>query len=203
MGPGMAKLYGLSQTGSGLTEQDLGPERVGFFSQLPFLTLQRVERRPRPDSSRSQHQLRCPVRAARPAVGDASAHSAARGEPDQSRAHQTLTTGCGGACHNEMINPVGFAFEHFDGMGQYRDTENDGLTIDSSGSYAFSDGTQDLRRRGEPDASHGRKRAGAPLLRQEARQLRPAARHRRAVTCRWSARWPASAAAQMARSNKC
>ena len=39
-----------------------------------------------------------------------------------------------------MINPLGFAFEHFDGMGQYRDTENGGLTIDSSGSYTFADG---------------------------------------------------------------
>ena len=40
-----------------------------------------------------------------------------------------------------MINPLGFAFEHFDGMGQYRDTENGGLTIDASGSYTFADGT--------------------------------------------------------------
>jgi hypothetical protein len=39
-----------------------------------------------------------------------------------------------------MINPLGFAFEHFDGMGQWRDTENGGLTIDSSGSYTFADG---------------------------------------------------------------
>jgi hypothetical protein len=45
-------------------------------------------------------------------------------------------------CHNQLINPVGFAFEHFDGMGQYRDTENDGLIIDSSGAYRFSDGTK-------------------------------------------------------------
>ena len=22
------------------------------------------------------------------------------------------------SCHNDMINPLGFAFEHFDGMGQ-------------------------------------------------------------------------------------
>jgi hypothetical protein len=45
------------------------------------------------------------------------------------------------SCHNDMINPLGFAFEHFDGMGQWRDTENGGLTIDSSGSYTFADGT--------------------------------------------------------------
>ena len=51
-----------------------------------------------------------------------------------------LTGTCGQSCHNDMINPLGFAFEHFDGMGQWRDTENGGLTIDSSGSYTFADG---------------------------------------------------------------
>ena len=52
----------------------------------------------------------------------------------------TLTSGCGASCHNDMINPLGFSFEHFDGMGQFRDTENGGLPIDSSGSYTFADG---------------------------------------------------------------
>jgi hypothetical protein len=40
-----------------------------------------------------------------------------------------------------MINPLGFAFEHYDGLGQWRDTENGGLAINSSGSYTFADGT--------------------------------------------------------------
>src|SRR5262249_50802991 len=52
----------------------------------------------------------------------------------------TLTGTCGQSCHNDMINPLGFSFEHFDGMGQWRDTENGGLAIDSSGSYTFADG---------------------------------------------------------------
>jgi hypothetical protein len=39
-----------------------------------------------------------------------------------------------------MINPLGFAFERFDSMGQPRDTDN-GLTIDSTGKYTFADGT--------------------------------------------------------------
>ncbi len=34
-------------------------------------------------------------------------------------------------------------------MGQYRDTENDGLTIDSSGSYEFSDGAKSIADAGE------------------------------------------------------
>jgi hypothetical protein len=53
----------------------------------------------------------------------------------------TLTGTCGQSCHNDMINPLGFAFEHFDGMGQWQDNENGGLAIDSSGSFTFADGT--------------------------------------------------------------
>ena len=35
-------------------------------------------------------------------------------------------------CHHNIINPVGFAFENYDAVGQYRTTEN-GVTIDASG----------------------------------------------------------------------
>jgi hypothetical protein len=37
---------------------------------------------------------------------------------------------CAG-CHN-VINPIGYSFDHFDGLGRYQETEN-GLAIDSSG----------------------------------------------------------------------
>jgi hypothetical protein len=53
-----------------------------------------------------------------------------------------LTSSCGQSCHNDMINPLGYAFENFDGMGQWRDTENGGLALDASGSYTFSDGVK-------------------------------------------------------------
>ena len=43
-----------------------------------------------------------------------------------------------------MINPLGFAFEHFDGMGQYRDTENGGPDDRRSGSYTFAEGDEDV-----------------------------------------------------------
>ena len=46
---------------------------------------------------------------------------------------------CGASCHGRFINPVGFAFESFDGLGQYR-TEEYGLPIDSSASFEFADG---------------------------------------------------------------
>jgi hypothetical protein len=65
-------------------------------------------------------------------------------EPGQTNRQRIskLTEGCGGVCHNQQINPLGFAFEHFDGMGRYRDTENGNLPIDSHGSFTFSEGTQ-------------------------------------------------------------
>ncbi|MEI9951078.1 MAG: DUF1595 domain-containing protein [Pseudomonadota bacterium] len=142
MGPGMAKLYGLRQTGSGLIEQDLGAERVGFFSQLPFLTLNGLNGDPDPihRGVSINLDLLCaplgPPAAELPPIPPLLANQTNRQRISR------LTMGCGGVCHNQLINPVGFAFEHFDGMGQYRDTENDGLTIDSSGAYDFSDGTQ-------------------------------------------------------------
>jgi hypothetical protein len=140
MGPGMAKLYGVRQTTSGFVEQDLGPERVGFFSQLPFLTLNGLNGDPDPihRGASINFDILCatlgPPAPQLPPIPPL--------EPNQTNRERitTLTGGCGGSCHNQLINPVGFAFEHFDGMGRYRDTENDGLTIDTGGSYQFSDG---------------------------------------------------------------
>jgi len=149
MGPGMAKLYGLRQTGSGMTEQDLGPDRVGFFSQLPFLTLNGLNGDPDPihRGASLNFDVLCaklgPPAAALPPIPPLKANQTNR------ERITTLTQGCGGTCHDQLINPVGFAFEHFDGMGRYRDTENDGLTIDSSGTYHFSDGAKSFKDAGE------------------------------------------------------
>jgi hypothetical protein len=41
---------------------------------------------------------------------------------------------CGATCHGTLINPAGFAFEHYDAIGQYKDTEK-GNPIDSSDTY--------------------------------------------------------------------
>jgi hypothetical protein len=50
---------------------------------------------------------------------------------DRFGAHQTAGTSCM-ACH-QLMDPVGFAFESFDGIGQFRTTENNKM-IDVSGS---------------------------------------------------------------------
>ena len=40
----MAPLYGVAAPASGYVERDLGPQRVGYFSQLPYLTLHAHQR---------------------------------------------------------------------------------------------------------------------------------------------------------------
>ncbi|HMJ10432.1 MAG TPA: DUF1592 domain-containing protein [Polyangiaceae bacterium] len=44
------------------------------------------------------------------------------------------TKECGKGCHDTRINPIGFAFEHYDAIGAWRDTDN-GLPVNSSATY--------------------------------------------------------------------
>jgi hypothetical protein len=145
VGPEMAKLYGLAGSGAGYTERDLGATRAGYFTQLPYLTLHGLNAMP--DAIHRGVSLSLDVLCSQlgpPATVIPPLPPLMAGQTNRERI-STLTSGCGMACHNEMINPLGFALEHFDGMGQYRDEENGGLKIDSSGSYAFNDGRKTFR----------------------------------------------------------
>jgi hypothetical protein len=156
VGPNMAAVYGNGVTApsSGYTEQSLGPNRVGYFSQLPYLRY--WGRNGSPDSIHRGVSLNIDVLCATlgpPAAVIPTLATRMMGETNRQVVDRT-TKDCGQACHNAMINPLGFAFEHFDGMGQYRDTEKDidgktDLPIDSSGSYTFIDGTKNYS--GAPD----------------------------------------------------
>jgi hypothetical protein len=64
---------------------------------------------------------------------------------------ETHTAGCGGSCHADYINPIGFAFGRYDQAGRYQLYEADGATqfdgsklereeIDATGTYTFTDG---------------------------------------------------------------
>jgi hypothetical protein len=46
-------------------------------------------------------------------------------------------------CHM-MLDPIGFGFEHYDGVGLWRETEN-GLTIDDSGNVPDTDAAGDFK----------------------------------------------------------
>ena len=68
----------------------------------------------------------------------------AAGTDETNREIVTSITGpgtCGASCHGVFINPAGFAFENFNGLGAYETTEN-GLPVDASGTYPFTDGTK-------------------------------------------------------------
>ena len=50
-----------------------------------------------------------------------------------------MTTGqgtCGQACHGILFNPLGYAFENYDAIGEYR-TMDQGQTVDASDSYTL------------------------------------------------------------------
>lgn len=67
--------------------------------------------------------------------------------PRTLRERITLHTGagtCGASCHGTMINPIGFAFEHFDAIGAHRSEDRNGLAIDSADAYAFQGQSRDF-----------------------------------------------------------
>src|SRR5262249_20884784 len=50
-----------------------------------------------------------------------------------------MTTGkgtCGEACHANLFNPLGYAFENYDAIGKYRTTEQ-GMPVDAAYGYVF------------------------------------------------------------------
>ena len=154
----MAAIYGAAaHRRAACVERDLGPARAGYFSQLPYLALYAFNERARSDPSRPHAQPGLPVRgsgARRPQP--AARPGAACPVRPTARGSSTLTEGCGGSATTYYINPLGFAFEHFDGMGRLRDARTTASPIDSAarptrspkGYKAFADV-------GGADAAHG------------------------------------------------
>jgi hypothetical protein len=134
VGPNMAPLYGMSAPGNGLVEVQL-TDRVGYFSQVPWMTL--WSRNNVPDSIHRGARLNLDVLCADPGLPEDVPDIPPAMEGETNRDVITnLTSGCALYCHGELINPVGFAFENFDGLGRYRDMDN-GRPIDASGAYPF------------------------------------------------------------------
>jgi hypothetical protein len=148
----MAKFYGLPAGGAGLTARELGTGRVGFFTQLPYLML--YAHNDEPDAIHRGVSMALDVLCAPlgpPAANIPALPVRMPGQTNRMRV-DAHTSGCGGACHNDMINPLGFAFENFDGMGQYRTNEVHGtesLPIDASGTFKFVDGMMSWRNASE------------------------------------------------------
>ncbi|HEY8944884.1 MAG TPA: DUF1592 domain-containing protein, partial [Polyangiaceae bacterium] len=154
VGPKMAPLYegGVAAPASGFAERTLGSNRVGYFMQLPFLILYAHNEKPDPihrGVSMSLDVLCAPL--GPPADEIPPLPSRKPGQTNRQVVDEH-TRSCGLACHNLMINPLGFAFENFDGMGQYRETEtygNEVLPVDASGSFEFVGGIKNYQNAAE------------------------------------------------------
>lgn len=141
VGAGMAAFYGMPPPAQGLEARDLGPERLGYFMQLPFLMVNGINRDP--DSIHRGVELNLDVLCAdvgTPASNLPPLPPQGPGQTNRQRI-EALTGTCGAACHGVLLDPLGFAFEDFDGMGQQRTSDN-GEPIDTTGSYPFAEGVK-------------------------------------------------------------
>jgi hypothetical protein len=134
----LATIYGLQGNfGSDFVKVDLDPkERSGFLTRVGFLASNATKR--------EQHSIKRGVFINRrvicaklpdppnnvPPLPPASNYKTNRERVEK---HTGAGT-CGATCHGTLINPAGFAFEHYDALGQYQDTEN-GNPVSSADTY--------------------------------------------------------------------
>ena len=140
-----APLYGMTATGTTFKQVMLGADRPGYFTRAGFLAYNGTLRQPDPirrgvDIIRrvlGVTNFMPPLGVTIPPLPDAVA-----GQTNRERVNAFTGPGtCGVSCHGNYINPLGFAFENLDAMGQIRTMDN-GKAVDTSGAYPFVGGTQ-------------------------------------------------------------
>jgi hypothetical protein len=138
----LGKLYGIANAPTGPTPTlvDLpdAQQRSGLLTQAGFLSVQA-----HPDQTSPvlrgkfvRAMLLCDPPPPPPADVNISVPPSSAGNTARERFSSHAQGGCQ-SCHSAM-DPIGFAFENFDAMGQYRTTEN-GETIDASGAVNGAD----------------------------------------------------------------
>jgi len=161
----LAPIYGVPGTfGSELERVDLsGLPRKGLLTQVGFLALFAGEHQPDPihrgvfinqqilcvDISPPPNITLPPIPMNQPNQTNRQAIEAINGRGT-----------CGQGCHATIINPAGFAFEHYDPLGRYRTTDS-GLEIDTSDTISldgaevkFSDAMEFIDLLANSDAAH-------------------------------------------------
>lgn len=137
VGPATAALYGVSPAPDSLLEMSLPKERAGFFTQLPYLAY--FSRDTQSYGVLRGVHLNTEVLCARLPELNMPAPPLLSVKYTTSREYMEKGTACGGACHTEYINPLGFSMENFDGLGRVR-TEDNGVPVDTTGEYPFLGG---------------------------------------------------------------
>lgn len=129
----LGKVYGGSATGTALTKTALDTSRrSGLLTHPSFLSVTGS-----PDGSNPVKRgkavylkLLCGTLPP-PPPNVPPAKPASAGGTTRQRFAEHGQNECARGCH-QLMDPIGFAFEHYDGIGRYRDTDN-GQTVDSSG----------------------------------------------------------------------
>lgn len=132
----LAEIYDVEPpNGSEFGRAELGPDRPGILTRSGFLALNGTAYDPNPIHRGvfiNQHMLCINL----PLPPDNfSIPNGVPGDTNRERIHNA-TDACGFACHTPLINPPGFAFEHYDAVGAWRDTDN-GFEIDATGTLNF------------------------------------------------------------------
>jgi hypothetical protein len=140
--PKLAPFYGVDAPKNALELLTVAPARIGYFMQVPFLMLwgTGTETNPIRRGFELERALLCPPeRSPPPGVEIPPVPPAIPGQTTRERVTR-LDGSCGGACH-EAIDPLGFAFENFDGLGRQRELDN-GRPVDTTGAYPFAGGAE-------------------------------------------------------------
>jgi hypothetical protein len=144
----LAPIYGvtLPAGSSGFVKVNLdGRQRTGLYTQLGFLAQTATDFNSRPIKRGvhlSEHLLCNQVPPPPPEANQTPVPSGAGKTNRQAFEAATEAPGtvCAG-CHGKLINPLGFAFEHFDGLGRYREQDS-GQPIDTRATYEFAEGNK-------------------------------------------------------------
>jgi hypothetical protein len=139
----LAKIYGLPGTfGTEYQEVELDPAtRAGLLTRAGFLAKNATltESDPIHRGVSINIDIICRAITAPPNIPDELVRT---GNTTREKVNSITGEGtCGEGCHHTIINPIGFAFENFDALGQYRTTDN-GYPVDSAATYTFADGRE-------------------------------------------------------------
>lgn len=137
----LARVYGLQGTFDSSFQKVTFTDgrRAGLLTQVGFLTVNATSTESDPIHRGTTINFKLICSPLSPPPNNVEPLPAAMGPPKTMRQRVTEYTGpgtCGAGCHDTLINPVGFAFEHYDALGRWRDTDM-GLPIDAKDTYSF------------------------------------------------------------------
>jgi len=138
----LAELYGVSPPASGWKEVSLDPmERAGILTRANFLASHghMVSGSPPLRAVYTFKRLLCHTIGSPPGNVDLTQPVAKVGTISTNRQlfEQRLAPAACSACHT-VFDPLGYAFENYDGIGRYRTTDN-GLPVDATGQLEVGD----------------------------------------------------------------